>query len=617
MNLGATATVGARGRLLPFLPVLLLTVVAFLPSLRGEFVDWDDNTLFLENGNYRGLGLANIRWMFTHATLGHYQPIAWLTLGADYCVWGMNPVGYHVTSLLFHLANTALVYALALVMLRRTARGPAPRSAALSWAAAACAALFAVHPLRAESVAWITERGSLVSTFFLLACVLYYVRYTEHLKHRRRWYLLSLALFFLSLLSKAWAITLPFVLLLIDVYPLRRWPTRDWPAINRVSRLLLEKLPFVLIAIVTAGLAYYAKSRAGMVSLHHHGWPERFAQAAFGLCFYPFKTLWPAGLSPIYELPIPFEASARQFIFSGVVVALAALTLAAVRRRVPGLFVAMLAFGILVSPALGLAQTGPQLVADRYSYISCIPFALLAGGALLMAARRGRYSRSAAAMATVAVVIVLATSTWTQTQIWRSSTALWARALEIDPRSPTANSNMGAQFVKAGRFAEAIECFRVGLAKQPDSIGMLNLAYACAQVGQSNESRQLLRQALEKDPRSVRTLLSAARIRASMSDHVDAVDLYRRALTIEPNEATTHYALGTVLIQLGRPIEAAASLERTIALLEPHVQAGVGDESRRLYLDACGRLEAHFTSRDDLTRARDYQQRIQSLARRE
>lgn len=616
MGTAGTANVGAKGRLLPLLPVMVLTFVAFLPALRGEFVDWDDNTLFLENENYRGLGLAQIRWMFTHATLGHYQPIAWLTLGADYCLWGMNPVGYHVTSLLFHLANAALVYALALVLLRRAAREPTPDSTALSWAAAACAALFAVHPLRAESVAWITERGSLVSTSFLLACVLFYVRYTERLGSQRRWYLLSLGLFFLSLLSKAWAITLPLVLLLLDVYPLRRWPDRG-PGAQRIARLLLEKLPFIVIAIVTAALAYYAKSRAGMVSLHHHGWPERFAQAAYGLCFYPLKTLWPTCLSPIYELPIPFEPFARQFIISFVVVAVAALALTAVRRRVPGLVIATLAFAILVSPALGLAQTGPQLVADRYSYVSCIPFALLAGGALLMVARRGRFSRSAAAMATVAVVVVLAAATWAQSKIWQSSTSLWTRALEIDPRSPTANSNMGAQFVKAGRFAEAIECFRTGLAIQPDSTGMLNLAYAFARAGNTNESRQLLRQALEIDPRSVRTLLSAARIRASLSDHADAVDLYRRALTIEPDEAATHYALGTVLVQLGRPIEAAASFERTITLVESRVQSGFGGESLRLYLDACGRLAAFFESRDDRSRAQDYERKIQSVTERE
>jgi Tfp pilus assembly protein PilF len=510
---------------------------------------------------------------------------------------------------LVHLANTALVFALAFVLVGRAHRDRSPDPVILSWAAAGCAAIFAVHPLRAESVAWITERGSLVSTFFLLACVLNYIRYSDDPLRPRRWYLLALAFFAVSLLSKAWAITLPIVLLLIDFYPLRRWP------VQRLSQLILEKLPFVVIAIAVAGLAYYAKSRAGMISLHQHGWPQRFAQAAYGLCFYPWKTLWPSGLSPIHELPIPFDPLARRFVISGVVVVAIGVVLVLAFRRWAAPLTATLAYAILVSPALGLAQTGPQLVADRYSYVSCIPFAVLIGGALLIMSRR--VGACWPAIATTAAVVALSVAAWNQCGVWQTSTTLWARALQVDPRSPTANSNMGAQFVKAGRFSDAIECFRTALSIQPDAIGMVNLASALTHAGDTREARRLLREALEADPRNVRTLLAAARIRERLSDDADACDLYRRAVAVDPDRAAIHYAHGHGLLKMGRSIEAAASYETTIRLLEPAIRRGAGGETVRLYRDCCGRLEAFHAARDDHARAQTYRQRTDELSPRE
>ena len=239
--------------------VALATAVAFAPVLGAGFVAWDDDKNFLENTHYRGLGPAQLSWMWTTFHLGHYVPLSWMSLGLDYRLWGMNAAGYHATNLVLHAANAVLLFYIARRVLRMTGNiEPSPRRDA----AAACAALvFAVHPLRVESVAWITERRDVLSGFFVLASVLCYLRALDA-GAGRRWYLLSVAAFAAALLSKATAVTLPAVLLVINIYPLRRlgrpggagWWT---PAARRVYA---ELAPYALLALSTVVMTFVAPS---------------------------------------------------------------------------------------------------------------------------------------------------------------------------------------------------------------------------------------------------------------------------------------------------------------------------------------------------------------------
>src|SRR5213594_3953589 len=194
--------------------VALFTLAAFLPALQNQFVNWDDKDNFLDNPHYRGLGWTHLRWMWT-THLGHYIPLTWMTLGLDYLIWGMNPTGYHLTNLLLHAANAVLVYRLIVALVP----GVGARAALVG------ALGFAIHPLRVESVAWATERRDVLSGLFYLATVLGYLRFAEAQREGRPWrgwLAASVGCFLLSLLAKAWGITLPLVLLALDVYPLRR-----------------------------------------------------------------------------------------------------------------------------------------------------------------------------------------------------------------------------------------------------------------------------------------------------------------------------------------------------------------------------------------------------------
>ncbi|MFQ5804550.1 MAG: hypothetical protein ACE5JQ_16800, partial [Candidatus Methylomirabilales bacterium] len=224
----------AGRRIYWLLPVLIIaaTFTAFLPALQNEFVDWDDTTNLVENPNYRGLGLKQLQWMFTTVLTGHWIPLTWVTFGLDYLLWGMNPVGYHLTNLLLHTANALVFYFLALRLLRLATRGPGEITLRLG--AGASALFFALHPLRVESVAWATERRDVLSGLFFLLTILTYLKAGEAKEHghRRRWLAGSVGLYALALLSKAIVMTLPFVLVILDVYPLRRLPGRwqEWIA---------------------------------------------------------------------------------------------------------------------------------------------------------------------------------------------------------------------------------------------------------------------------------------------------------------------------------------------------------------------------------------------------
>src|SRR5262249_35499558 len=262
--------------LIPLL-VVLATLVSFLPTLRNGFVDWDDPRILLDNPSYRGLGPSQLRWMFRTFHMGHYQPLTWLTYGLDYVLWGMDAFGYHLTSLVVHAANGVLFYLASVRLLSLVA--PAARATVEGRLAAAFSALlFAIHPLRVESVAWATERRDVVAACFLLSGLLCYLRAAAARKSARAgWLGGSVARYAAALLSSASGITLPLVLLVLDVFPLRRMTggPRQWLRFGSASaRALWEKVPFAVLALIAAVVALRAQAHAGALRpLHGYGVP--------------------------------------------------------------------------------------------------------------------------------------------------------------------------------------------------------------------------------------------------------------------------------------------------------------------------------------------------------
>src|SRR5437899_986658 len=503
-------------------PVLiaLVTFAAFLPTLNNQFVDWDDQRNFLENPHYRGLAWTHLRWMWT-THLGHYIPLTWMTLGLDYLLWGMNPVGYHLTSLLLHAANAVVFFFVVRRILTRALPSLSERGHALAVSAGFAALVFAIHPLRVESVAWVTERRDVLSGLFYLVTILVYLRACEGEKRGRRWYWLAVATFVCALLSKAIVVNLPIVLLILDVYPLRRLGGAVGWWSEAARRIYIEKIPFVLLAAAASAIAIMAQlSHHTMVSVVQLSALGRLAVSVYGVSFYLWKTVAPVSLSPLYELPPTVSPWAPPFLLSyGLVVAITAIALA-FRRRVPGLPAALLAYVVILLPVLGLFQSGPQIAADRYTYLAGLGWALLTGAGLLSCWRTKRFLIPGCA---VCVVVGLGVLTWNQVQIWHDSERLWTHVLAIDPQSSIAENNLGIVRADQKKRAEAIEHYQRALQIRPEyAQAHYNLGVALAQQGKPAE----------------------------------AIEHYRQALRIKPDDALAHNNWGVVLAEQGRLAEA-------------------------------------------------------------
>src|SRR5438876_3730810 len=272
------------------LVIAFSTFAAFLPARQNQFVNWDDAENFLDNPHYRGLGWSQLHWMWT-THQGHYIPLTWMTLGLDYLLWGMNPVGYHLTNLLLHAANAVVFFVVVRRLLTRALSSPSERGYALAVSAGVAALVFAIHPLRVESVAWVTERRDVLSGLFSLLTILVYLRACERGPRGRRLYWLSVTLFGCALLSKSMAVSLPVVLLILEVYPLRRLGgSLGWSSAS-TRRVYVEKIPFVLLAAAASAITLMAQlSNSAIVSVAHLSALDRLAVSAYGLGFYLWKT---------------------------------------------------------------------------------------------------------------------------------------------------------------------------------------------------------------------------------------------------------------------------------------------------------------------------------------
>jgi protein O-mannosyl-transferase len=569
--------------------IALVTFAVFFSSLRNDFVNWDDYVLLVDNPRYRGLGWEQVRWMFSTFHSGHYQPLSWLTFAFDYLVWGMEPFGYHLTNLVLHAANTALFYFLALRLLSLALSRPFSASDFGLRAAAGFAALFfSIHPLRVESVAWATERRDVLSGLFFLATLLCYLQamtYSNDPSHQASWRNKALIAYGLSLLSKASGVTLPVVLLVLDVYPLRRLGGGPGMWLGPLARRVWwEKVPFFLLAAGAAAIAPLAQSEAGAVAaLRIHGITARFAQSLYGLVFYLWKTILPTDLSPFYEVPRKLDPFTWPFLLSGVVVAALTIGLFVLRRRWPAGLASWVCYVAIVAPVLGFVQSGRQMVADRYSYLSCLAWAILLGGGLYYLWKRNvdqrRGERNPAFLvAAAAVLMALAVLTWRQVDVWHDSDRLWNHVLAITDRSifrsGTAHHFVARVFADRGDLDRAIEHLRISINIEPtDSTAYMDLGTLLAKKGQLNEAIKNFENALALNPTLSLAHYNLANALAVQGHLQEAVARLEEALRLKPNYAEAYVTLGKVLAAQDQ-LDKAIGLFRRAVQIRPDLAEG-------------------------------------------
>jgi Flp pilus assembly protein TadD len=547
--------------------VAAITVLVFAPVLGGTFLNWDDDRSLLANEGFRGLDPTHLHWMFTTTLLGNYAPLTWLSFGVTYAVAGMAPAAYHAGNVLLHALNAVLVYLLAVRLLALAL--PTATSGARLAGATVAALAFAIHPLRAESVGWICDRGDVLCATFYLTSVVTYVRFalSDDGGGRRRWRIASLAAFGAGLLSKGMAMTLPLSLLLLDAYPLRRWS-------RGVRALLIEKIGYFVLAALGAALTVFARGHgAGWTSYADHGVLVRVALAAYSLAFYPLKFVWPAGLSPLYELPAHVSPLEIRFVVAAPVVVAVTGLLLMLRGRLPGALVAWLHAMIAVAPVSGLVHAGSQLVADRYSYLPGIGFAVVAGAGVawgLDAWRRGRLAigpTAALAALVMSALITLGALSWHHAWYWRDSVRLWRRAVAVDEACMLCRAKLGAALLAVKAPAEAAPELQRAVELSPDRAGLrVDYGVALALTGRDADAEREFRAAIRLAPGSLAARMNLAVLYTRLHLPAEAVAILREAAAMRPDDAGLLVSLGRAQAEDGQPRDAATTLERAVVL---------------------------------------------------
>lgn len=507
--------------------IAAIAVLTFIPVLNGRFLNWDDDRNFLMNESFRGLGAQQIAWAWRTFHLGVWQPLAWMLFGVQYELGELDPRIYHTFSVAMHALCAVALFVMTKSILDAV-REHAPAGAhtfpeshrsprAHLVAAAIAATLFATHPLRVEAVAWISCQPYLPAAFFCMLGVTIYVR-SRHDSTRPRGKFLRyfgvLTCYLIALAFKAPAVTLPLVLLIMDVYPLRRVRADSIPDLTRAGRrlfaLLAEKLPFIVAAVVVAVLAMKAKEvNDSRMPLAAWTASERFAQSAYGVIFYLWKSIWPTGLSAYYELPGSLSVMRWPYFgaaAAGIVVTAACL-IPAGRRPAP--LAAWTAYLVILAPNLGLIQISQQIAADRYAYIATAPLFVLLAGAICVAWNRPSRLIKTVVLASAGITCVaLAFVARGDMQTWRNSESLWTNALAINPRCAHSHCALGqalasdAQTAQPGDrdklLTDAAAHLEESIRLKPDfAFAYINLGAVCLYIDRHDQARAAYLRALD------------------------------------------------------------------------------------------------------------------------
>ena len=510
----------------------LLAVVATWPALYGGFVHFDDNVYITENPHVRsGLAIEGVVWACSSFDAANWHPLAWLSHMTDVSVFGLDPRGHHATSLGWHALNAAL-----LAVVLRSLTG-------LTWASFLVAALFAVHPLHVESVAWISERKDLLSTFFLFLSL---GAWTRNLRRPGKWgYATALALFALGLMAKPMVLMLPVLLLILDYWPLGRWTTPGGSGagtagdrVRTAQRLLVEKIPLALLAAGSLALTLAAQRYGGgLKSLEAYPLSIRIENGLVAYVRYAVKMLRPTHLSYFYPHP---EQLIPWYQWSGALLLLLAVTCAAVmvRRRKPYLLAGWLWYLAALLPAIGLVQVGNQAIADRYTYVPLLGLFVAAAAVLGAAALRGRWWRNAAVVFAAGCLCVLITLSRAQARVWRDDLSLYAHALQVTERNWVAHVGYGLSLGEVGRTTEAVDHFRQALQYRPGYFeAQANLGEALFALRRYAEAAEALSRAYALQPDRTAVLQRLGQAFLSLGDDASARKVVALLNVLDPFRA--------------------------------------------------------------------------------
>ena len=544
-------------------------VVIYWPVYKYEFVKYDDDIYVTDNANIQsGLNGESFRWAFTASYAGNWHPVTWLSHTLDYQLFDKWAGGHHLINVLLHIANTLLLFC---ILVRMTGA---------IWPSAFVAAAFALHPLHVESVAWVSERKDVLSTLFWMLTIWAYSRYVENSK--LKWYPAAIVLFVLGLMSKPMLVTVPFVLLLLDYWPLQR---------KFSHKLLIEKIPFFICSFAFCVVTFLVqKSSGAMAGIEIFGPGVRINNAIVSYVSYIAKMIWPSGLAVLY----PYhgnELSETKVIVCGLVILVISICFIYQARRHRFLAVGWLwYFGTLV-PVIGLVQVGSQTMADRYTYMTLTGLFIIIAWSAKEFVPKWRYRNIVLTLSAITVLAASAFVASRQVRYWKNSLTLFEHTLQITennyiilgnyatclsntgrfdesveefnkllrikPNLAEAHNNFGNVLLKVDRVQEAIEHFKLAIKYKPNfAEAYYNMGNAMKKQGKLEDAISCYKQAIKIEQHLIDAYLNLAAVFNKLARFDETVETCKKALELEPNNATAHGHLGIGLAGAGKIDEA-------------------------------------------------------------
>jgi tetratricopeptide (TPR) repeat protein len=577
--------------------IALVTLVVYLASLRNGFIpEWDDGDYVLNNPYIRSFNLAFLKWAFCNFYASNWHPLTWISHAADYAIWGVNPLGHHLTSIILHTVNTFVVVML-IMRLQQAAIGARPNGQeslaqdrhGMLITAGVTGLLFGLHPLHVESVAWVAERKDLLCALFFLLSIERYMRYVASADDRPTGhallgrfvtnnYLLSLGFFILALMSKPMAVSLPAVLLILDWYPFRRLRS-----VKTARVMLVEKLPFIACSIISAVLTILAQRAWGsVVELQTLPLSSRLAVAAQSLLVYLWKMAVPRNLIPYYPYPKDISPLSVGFLlaFAGVIVISIFCAIIAKRQK---LGLALWGYYVVtLLPVIGIVQVGSQSMADRYTYLpSLAPFLLVGAVAAWGYGKAVRLNRARSIGknlffgAGILMFVGLSFLSVRQIHIWESGISLWSYVIEKEPEKDSiAYTNLGSAYQKKGQLDKAIENYDKAISLNPkDYLAYNNRGAILAKVGQFDEAIESYNKAILSNPGDYKAYFNRGLTYDKMGRIYDSIQDFQRALGLNMRDpraiAWAYNNLGILYGKEGMDDKSVAAFNNSIAI-EPN-----------------------------------------------
>jgi len=606
-----------RREILICVALSVLTLAAFWPVGQLGFMLFDDHDYVTENPNVQaGITADSFRWAFTTAHASNWHPVTWLSHMLDFQLFGLDPSGHHWVNLGFHIANTVLLF----VVLRELTQ--------TVWRSALVAALFALHPMRVESVAWISERKDVLSVFFAMLTLWAWARYAQRVTgdkwqvagsgktvrdsfmsrvtcHMSPYYCLALIFFALGLMSKPMLVTLPVILLLLDFWPLKRMSrdegrgtradSKNIPQLSTFNHLLFEKLPFAVLSLASCIVTVWAQDRGGaVVAIDRLSWCWRVADSLVFYAAYLGKIIWPQNLAIFYPyIHIPVW----QFVCMGLVPVLITIFCIRRARSQPWLLAGWCWFVVMLLPVIGLVQVGMQSIADRYTYLPAIGLFIVVAWGMAGLASLSKQWRTGMVLAATALIAACLLDTRHQLHYWRDNVTLFGRAAEVTQQDNSmSNFLLGNAYAEAGDMEAAARCFRKALEVAPDfEQAHDQLGQVLAQQNKYAEAEAQFGEILARNPYSANAHKHLGNVLVREEKYAEAEAEYSNALMIKPGDAGIEKALAIANLKAenDQKLPGLYSALKILPTAETHTEIAVILAVKEQYPDAIGHyLEA-------------------------